>query len=66
MASSQSALLDLLAQLKLTGVTGRIRSAAETLYQELVNAGATAFANESPFGRSVERTPGATGQGPRR
>ena len=36
MALDQSALLDLLAQLKLTDVTDRIRVATETLYQELI------------------------------
>ena len=42
MALDQSALLELLAQLKLTDVTDRIRSATETLYQELIDAQATA------------------------
>jgi hypothetical protein len=42
MALDQSALLELLAQLKLTDVTDRIRSATETLYQELIDAEATA------------------------
>lgn len=36
MAMDQCALLDLLAQLKLTDVTDRIRVATETLYQELM------------------------------
>ncbi len=36
MALDQSALLELLAQLKLTDVTDRIRSATEMLYQELI------------------------------
>jgi len=35
MALDQSALLELLGELKLTDVTDRIRSATETLYQEL-------------------------------
>jgi len=34
--SNQSALLDLLAELKLTDVTDRIRSATEMYYQELI------------------------------
>ena len=38
MALDQSALLELLAQLKLTDVTDRIRSATEMLYQELIDA----------------------------
>ena len=36
MAPVQSALLDLLSQLKLTDITDRIRVATETLYQELI------------------------------
>ena len=56
MALDQSALLELLAQLKLTDVTDRIRSATETLYQELIDAEATAFIGASPFERSAERT----------
>ncbi len=42
MALDQSALLDLLAQLKLTDVTDRIRIATERLYQELIDAEASA------------------------
>jgi putative transposase len=56
MALDQSALLDLLAQLKLTDVTDRIRVATETLYQELIDAEATAFIGAGPFERSYERT----------
>ena len=36
MAPDQSALLDLLSELKLTDVTDRIRVGTETLYQELI------------------------------
>jgi len=56
MALDQSALLELLAQLKLTDVTDRIRSATETLYQELIEAEATAFIGASPFERTSDRT----------
>ena len=56
MALDQSALLELLAQLKLTDVTDRIRSATETLYQELIEAEATAFIGAAPFERSNDRT----------
>jgi putative transposase len=56
MALDQSALLDLLAQLKLTDVPDRIRVATETLYQELIDAEATAFIGAAPFERSVDRT----------
>jgi transposase-like protein len=59
MAMDQSALLDLLAQLKLTDVTDRIRSATETLYQELIDAEATAFIGAAPFDRSDRAGSGA-------
>jgi len=56
MALDQSALLDLLGELKLTDVTDRIRVATETLYQELIDAEATAFIGAAPFERTGERT----------
>jgi putative transposase len=56
MALDQSALLDLLGQLKLTDVSDRIRAAAETLYQQLIEAEATAFIGAAPFERSEART----------
>ena len=56
MAPDQSALLELLAQLKLTDVPDRIRSATETLYQELIEAEAAAFIGAAPFERSTDRT----------
>lgn len=56
MALDQSALLDLLGELKLTDVTDRIRVATETLYQELIDAEATAFIAAAPFERSDDRT----------
>ena len=65
MAMDQSALLDLLAQLKLTDVTDRIRVATETLYQELIDAEATAFIGAGPFERSADRTALRNGTRPR-
>ena len=56
MALDQSALLDLLGELKLTDVTNRIRVATETLYQELIDAEATAFIGAGPFERTDERS----------
>ena len=56
MALDQSALLDLLGELKLTDVTDRIRVATEALYQELIDAEATAFIGAAPFERSGDRT----------
>ena len=55
MALDQSALLDLLGALKLTDVTDRIRVATETLYQELIDAEATAFIGPAPFERFQAR-----------
>jgi hypothetical protein len=43
MALDQSALLNLLGELKLTDVTDRIRVATETLYQELIDAEVAQF-----------------------
>ena len=65
MALDQSALLDLLAELKLTDVTDRIRSATETLYQELIDAEATAFIGAAPFERNVDRSALRNGTRPR-
>ncbi len=56
MALDQSALLDLLAELKLTDVSDRLRVATETLYQELIDAEAAAVIGADPYERSVERT----------
>ena len=56
MAPDECALRELLAQLKLTDVTDRSRVATETLYQELIDAEATAFIGASSFERTGERT----------
>ena len=65
MALDQSALLDLLGELKLTDVTDRIRVATETLYQELIDAEATAFIGAAPFERTTDRTTQRNGTRPR-
>jgi len=65
MALDQSALLELLGELKLTDVTDRIRVATETLYQELIDAEAAAFIGAAPFERSPERTTQRNGARPR-
>ena len=65
MALDQSALLDLLAELKLTEVSDRIRVATETLYQQLIDAEAAAFIGAAPFQRSAERTTHRNGTRPR-
>jgi len=65
MALDQSALLNLLAELKLTAVSDRIRVTTERLYQELIDAEATAFIGAAPFERSSERTTHRNGSRPR-
>src|SRR3546814_12833459 len=55
MALDQSALLELLGELKLTDVNDRIRVATETLYQELIDAEAAAFIGAAPFERTPDR-----------
>ena len=65
MALDQSALLDLLAELKLTDVSDRIRVATESLYQQLIDAEAAAFIGAAPFERSAERTTHRNGTRPR-
>lgn len=65
MAMDQSALLDLLAALKDTEVSDRIRVATEHLYQELIDAEATAVIGAGPWQRSAERTAQRNGTRPR-
>ncbi|GGL05818.1 IS256 family transposase [Salinibacterium xinjiangense] len=65
MALDECALFELLAQPKLTDVTDRIRVATETLYQELIDAEATAFIGASTFERTSERTTHRNGTRPR-
>ena len=65
MALDQSALLDLLAQLKLTDVTDRVRSATETLYQELIDAEAAAVIGAAKYERTDDRTTQRNGTRPR-
>jgi len=65
MTLDESALLDLLGQLKLTDVTDRIRTATETLYQELIDAEAAAFIGAEPYERTVDRTTQRNGSRPR-
>ncbi|WP_241992893.1 IS256 family transposase [Cryobacterium frigoriphilum] len=65
MALVQSALLALLAELKLTDVTDRIRMVTETLYQELIDAEATVHIGAARFERSDDRTAQRNGTRPR-
>jgi putative transposase len=65
MALDQSALLELLGELKLTDVSDRIRVATETLYQELIDAEAAAFIGAAPYERTDTRTTQRNGTRPR-
>jgi transposase-like protein len=56
MALDQSALLDLLAQLKLTDLPDRVRSVTEALYQELIDAEAASVIGAGKYERTSERT----------
>jgi len=56
MALTQSALLDLVAQLKITDVTDRIRVVTEKLYRELIDAEASGFTGATAFESAIERS----------
>ena len=56
MAMDQSALMDMLEALKAADVGDRIRQATEKLYQELIDAEATAVIGAGPWERRHERT----------
>lgn len=55
MALDQSALLELLGELQSTDVSDRVRLATQKLYQELIDAEATAFIGAAPYERSEGR-----------
>ncbi len=61
----QTALLDLLAQMKLTDVTDRIQSVTETLNQELIDAEAASVIGAGKYERSDDRTTQCNGTRPR-
>jgi putative transposase len=65
MALDQSALLDLLAQLKLTDVSDRVRSVTETLYQELIDAEAASVIGAGKYERTGDRMAQRNGTRPR-
>ena len=65
MALDQSALLDLLAQLKLTDVSDRIRSVTEVFYQELIDAEAANVIGAGKYERTDDRTTQRNGTRPR-
>jgi putative transposase len=55
MALDRSALLEVLEALNVAGVGDRVRQAAETIYQALIEAELTAVIGAAPHERSVER-----------
>src|SRR5919202_2452149 len=65
MTLDQSALLELLEVLKAAEVTDRVRQAAETIYQALIEAELTAAIGAAPFERSDTRTGQRNGHRPR-
>jgi putative transposase len=56
MALDNAALLDLLEAMQAGGVEDRIRTAAQTIYQALIDAELTAFIGAGPWERSEERS----------
>src|SRR5690242_6373355 len=56
MALDNAALLDLLEAMQAAGVEDRIRTAAQTIYQALIDAELTAVIGAGPWERSPERT----------
>jgi putative transposase len=65
MALDHSALLEVLDTLKTAGVEDRIRIAAETIYQALIDAELTAVIGAGPYERSDDRTAQRNGSRPR-
>ncbi len=65
MALDQSALLELLGELKSTEISDRVRVATETLYQELIDAEAAAFIGAAPYERTGSRRALRNGTRPR-
>ena len=63
MALDQSALLEVLEVLKAAEVDGRIRQAAETIYQALIGAELTAVIGAHPHQRTETRTAQRNGNG---
>ena len=65
MALNQSALIELLEALKAADVDDRIRSAATTIYQALIEAELTAVIGAGPHERTENRTAQRNGSRPR-
>jgi Transposase, Mutator family len=65
MALDHAALLEVLEAMKAAEVDDRVRTAAETMYQALIEAELTAVVGAGPWERSVERTAQRNGSRPR-
>ena len=65
MAMDHSALLEVLEALKAAEVEDRVRTAAQTIYQALIEAEATAVIGAGPHERTEERTTQRNGTRPR-
>jgi putative transposase len=65
MALDHAALLEVLESMKAAGVDDRIRTAAETIYQALIDAELTSVIGAGPWERSPDRTARRNGYRPR-
>src|SRR5919112_1386573 len=65
MALDNAALLDVLEAMQAAGVEDRVRTAAETIYQALIDAELTSVIGAGPWERSAERTAQRNGSRPR-
>ena len=65
MTLDQSALLEVLDALRAAEVGDRVRQAAETIYQALIEAELTAVIGAAPYERSAERVAQRNGHRPR-
>lgn len=64
MAMDHAALLEVLEAIKVAEVDDRIRTAAQTMYQALIDAELTAVIGAGPWERSLERTAQRNGSRP--
>ena len=65
MALDNAALLEVLEAMQAAGVEDRVRTAAQTIYQALIDAELTAVIGAGPWERSPERTTQRNGSRPR-
>ena len=56
MALDNAALLEVLEAMQASGVEDRVRTAAQTIYQALIDAELTAVIGAGPWERTTERT----------